>query len=85
MKYAIEAYFDRDTEAALAHLAGRVAEEGISTKFLEWKSRPHITLACYNDIDEADCIPKLKAFAAVLYLLAIVSVISAAVTGRHRH
>ena len=62
MKYAIEAYFDRDTEAALAHLAGRVAEEGISTKFLEWKSRPHITLACYNDIDEADCIPKLKAF-----------------------
>lgn len=64
MKYAIEAYFDRDTEAALAHLAGRVAEEGISTKFLEWKSRPHITLACYNDIDEADCIPKLKAFAA---------------------
>lgn len=43
MKYAIEAYFDRDTEAALAHLAGRVAEEGISTKFLEWKSRPHIT------------------------------------------
>ena len=36
MKYAIETYFDRDTEAALAHLAGRVAEEGISTKFLEW-------------------------------------------------
>lgn len=64
MKYAIEAYFDRNTEAALAHLAGRVAEEGISTKFLEWKSRPHITLACYNDIDEVDCIPKLKAFAA---------------------
>lgn len=71
MKYAIEAYFDRDTEAALAHLAGMVAEEGISTKFLEWKTRPHITLACYNDIDEADCIPKLKAFAAAKEKLTI--------------
>lgn len=63
MKYAIELYFDRETERQLARLSQRVAEENLSTKFLEWKSRPHLTLACYNDVDEAKCIGQLKRFA----------------------
>lgn len=52
MLYAIELYFDKETEQKLFALAERVAEEKLSTKFLEWKTRPHLTLACFNDVDE---------------------------------
>ena len=52
MKYAIELYYDQETEHQLFRLAQRVAEENISTKFLEWKTRPHLTLACFNDVNE---------------------------------
>ena len=52
MLYAIELYFDKETEKKMAALAERVAEENLSTKFLEWKTRPHLTLACFNDVDE---------------------------------
>lgn len=63
MQYAIELYFDKDTEQKLFHLAELVAEHGISTKFLEWKTRPHLTLACFNDVDEHLCTEKLNDFA----------------------
>ncbi len=64
MKYAIELYFDKETEKKLNHLAQKIADKHISTKFLEWKSRPHLTLACFNDVDECHCIEKLKDFAS---------------------
>lgn len=35
MKYAIELYFDRETEKKLSDLIQRVADENISAKFLE--------------------------------------------------
>lgn len=63
MKYAIELYFDNATEKALDALARRVADEGISTAFLAWQTRPHLTLACLNDVDEPACIARLEAFA----------------------
>lgn len=63
MQYAIELYFDADTEQKLSALAQRVADEKLSTKFLEWKTRPHLTLACFNDVDEETCIRHLKDFA----------------------
>lgn len=63
MQYAIELFFDKETEEQLFDLAKRVAEEELSTKYLEWKTRPHITLACFNDVDEEQCISELKAFA----------------------
>ncbi len=63
MQYAIELFFDEATEHQLTALTHAVADEGISSRFLQWKSRPHLTLACFNDVDEADCIPKLQAFA----------------------
>ncbi len=63
MQYAIELYFDSVTEGTLSALARRVAEEGISSKFLEWKTRPHLTLACFNDVDEAACGAALARFA----------------------
>ncbi|MDD5937377.1 MAG: 2'-5' RNA ligase family protein [Clostridiales bacterium] len=63
MQYAIELYFDEETEKKLFHLSKRVADEKLSTKFLEWKTRPHLTLACFNDVDEVGCIQQLKSFA----------------------
>ncbi len=63
MKYAIELYFDEQTEKKLFHLAQRIADENLSTKFLEWKTRPHLTLACFNDVDEEKCMKQLNAFA----------------------
>ncbi len=63
MQYAIELYYDQETEQALYNLAKRVADEKLSTRFMEWKTRPHLTLACFNDVDEEKCIEKLKKFA----------------------
>ncbi len=63
MKYAIELYFDRKMEEAVYSLSNKIADAQISTKYLEWKTRPHITLECLNDVDEERCISKLKAFA----------------------
>ncbi len=63
MQYAIELYYDKETEKKLFNLTKRIADEKISTKFLEWKTRPHLTLACFNDVDESQCIEQLKVFA----------------------
>lgn len=63
MQYAIELYYDEETEKKLFDLAKKISDEKISTKFLEWKTRPHLTLACFNDVNEAHCIEKLKDFA----------------------
>lgn len=63
MKYAIELYYDKETENKLLNLAQKIADNNISAEFLEWKTRPHITLACFNDVDEPRCIEKLKDFA----------------------
>ena len=64
MQYAIELYFDKETEEKLLALSRRVAEAKLSTKFLEWKTRPHLTLACFNDVDEVRCAELLGRFAA---------------------
>ena len=63
MQYAIELFFDMETEEKLFELAKKVADANLSTKFLEWKTRPHVTLACFNDVDEEKCMQRLKEFA----------------------
>ena len=62
MKYAIEMYFDKNTEDKIMSLAQKVADHGFSTKFLEWKTKPHVTLAIFNDVDEQRCIELLQEF-----------------------
>lgn len=63
MQYAIELYYDMETEEKLYVLSKKVADAKLSTKFMEWKTRPHPTLACFNDVDEEKCIIRLKKFA----------------------
>lgn len=33
-----------------------VAVAKLSRKFMEWKTRPHPTLACFNDVDEENAL-----------------------------
>ncbi len=63
MKYAIELYYNMEAEEKLYALSKKIADEKLSTKFIEWKTRPHLTLACFNDVDEEKCIMRLKEFA----------------------
>ena len=63
MQYAIELYCDMETEEKLYALSKKVADAKLSTKFMAWKTRPHLTLACFNDVDEEKCIIRLKKFA----------------------
>ena len=60
MQYAIELYFDPKTEEKLWELPRKIAAEHISAKYLEWKTRPHLTLACFNNVNEMQCIEQLQ-------------------------
>ena len=60
--YAIEMYFDKETEDKIMSLVQKIADNKLSTKFLEWKTRPHVTLAVFNEVDENKCIELLKEF-----------------------
>ena len=62
MTYAIEMYFDKETEDKIMSLSNKIADSSLSTKFLEWKTRPHVTLAVFNDVDENKCIDLMKQF-----------------------
>ncbi len=63
MQYAIELYFDKETENKLWEIPNAIKEAGFSTKYHEWGTRPHITLACFSDVDEKDAAQRLYAFA----------------------
>ena len=63
MQYAIELFFDKEMEQELFDLARLVADRKLSTKYLEWKTRPHVTLACFEDVDEERCKTLLSEFA----------------------
>ena len=49
-----------ETEEKLYALSKKVSDAKLSTKFMEWKTRPHPTLACFNDLEEEKCIIPLK-------------------------
>ena len=40
MQYAIELYYDMEAEEKLYALSKKVADAKLSTKFMEWKTRP---------------------------------------------
>ncbi len=64
MQYAVVLYFDEETDGEIYALSEAVAREKISTGFLDWRVRPHLSLACFHDVDETSCAEKLKQFAS---------------------
>ena len=63
MRYAVELFFDKEMEGELFRIIHKIADAGLSTKFLEWKTRPHIALGCFHDVDEERCAKVLEEFA----------------------
>ena len=63
MTYAIELFFNEEMEKKLFYYIERLAKEKISTTFFDYKARPHVALAGFKDVDEKECIEKLKEFA----------------------
>lgn len=51
MGFAIEMFFDKKTEGILLEYWKSLYETGLSKELYESGSRPHISLAVYNDID----------------------------------
>ncbi|MDR1409788.1 MAG: 2'-5' RNA ligase family protein [Oscillospiraceae bacterium] len=64
MQYAIELFYDKETEKQIYDLVQKIADAGLSTKFLDFNTRPHLTLACFNDVDELKCKELLNIFAS---------------------
>lgn len=63
MRYAVELFFDKEMEGELYRIIHKIADAGLSTKFLEWKTRPHIALGCFHDANEEKCKRVLDDFA----------------------
>jgi len=62
-KYAIELFFDAEMEKKLLTYPKMLSVEKLSSRYLQWHARPHITLACFNDVDEGECIARIRQFA----------------------
>lgn len=62
MEYAVVLYFDKETERKVMSVVQKLADNKLSTKFLEYKVRPHVTLAMFRDVDEKKCVELLKNF-----------------------
>ena len=62
MEYAVVLYLDKETEGKIMSLIQKVADYKLSTKFLEYKVRPHVTLAMFHDVDENKCVELLENF-----------------------
>jgi len=50
MLYAVELYFDKETEEKIMRLLNGIAKKGISKRYLEWQTRPHAIAYFFNFI-----------------------------------
>jgi 2'-5' RNA ligase len=64
MPYAIELYFDPETERAIREFRGSLARGGIRPILDEFGDRPHISLALVADLDVSQMVAELRGFAA---------------------
>lgn len=51
MVYALEMFFDPNTEQKVMKYFTDIKESGINSYLVDVDSRPHITVGCFNDID----------------------------------
>jgi 2'-5' RNA ligase len=63
MRFAVELYFDPSTEASLKALWGSLSQADVSSLLLEIGSRPHVSLADFEQIDPAILCAELETFA----------------------
>jgi GNAT superfamily N-acetyltransferase/2'-5' RNA ligase len=66
MGFAIELYFDPETECAVREVRSALAGEGVRAVLDELGDRPHISLAVISQLDERALEPHLRQFAAAM-------------------
>jgi 2'-5' RNA ligase len=52
MGFALELCFDEKSENEILKLSQAIIEKGISNKFLEMNSKPHLALSVYDEVNE---------------------------------
>ena len=72
MGFAVEMYFDSDTEFAVRRLRGELTNHGLRSVLDEMGDRPHLSLAVIDDVDPALLDPKLEQFALVTEKMPII-------------
>lgn len=62
MGYAVEMYFDETTENKIKRYFKLLSDLGLSKTIYEMGTRPHISLAVYNEVDLNNLSEKLQEF-----------------------
>jgi hypothetical protein len=63
MPFAIHVYFDAASESLMRGVREELARCGVSYSNYGPTSRPHLSLALYDELDIAACVSRLKMFA----------------------
>jgi 2'-5' RNA ligase len=71
MGFAVELYFDPQTEKSLRDLRKVLTNAGVSPVLDEIGDRPHISLAVFSQIDPDELLEELKDFAGELDMMSI--------------
>lgn len=66
MAYAVEMYFDTESDRQIRHLWKELHDKNVSSYMFTSGSRPHISLSVLNSLDIPDFARKLKEFAEKL-------------------
>lgn len=66
MPYAIEMFFDEELDATIRSVWNKLAERKLAPYLAGCGSRPHVSLAVYDDLDVPTAEDRLKSFAASL-------------------
>jgi len=63
MGYAVELYFDRQTEQSIWNIRHALIKQGISSMLDKLGDRPHISLAVFSNVDCDILIPLVQGYA----------------------
>ena len=63
MGFAVELYFDSETEKSVRNLRHSLLEEGVSSMLDALDERPHISLAVFSNVDVCGLIAHTKTYA----------------------
>ncbi len=67
MIYAVELFFDTESEASIQSVWTAFKDKSISTYMMDMGARPHITLGIFHDVDEDRFIDELQVFTEKYY------------------
>lgn len=63
MRYAVEMYFDKESENKIWKYIEKIKDSGLGKRYYDWGVKPHVSLGIFNDIDEDRADEVLEEFA----------------------